>query len=205
MIKTLVFDLGGVVITLDPDEAMRRFEQLGIKDARKQMGVYGQTGIFLQVENGSIDTDEFCHQLAIQADVPHCSYEQAQWAWLGFVKEVPAQRLENLLALKENYNVLLLSNTNPFIMDWARSASFSSDGHSIEHYFHRTFCSYELHDYKPSASIFRKMLAEMGLKAEECVFVDDGLKNVEASKGVGMHGLLVEKDADWMDSLQALL
>lgn len=205
MIKTLIFDLGGVVITLDPDEAMRRFEHLGIKDARQQMGVYGQTGIFLQVENGSIGADEFCRQLAMQAGLSYCSYEQAQWAWLGFVKEVPQQRLENLLALKKQYNVLLLSNTNPFIMDWARSEAFSNDGHSIEHYFHRTFCSYELNDYKPSASIFRKVLAEMGLKADECVFVDDGMKNVEASESVGMHGLLVAKDSDWMDDLQKIL
>ncbi|MCM1313479.1 MAG: HAD family phosphatase [Bacteroides sp.] len=205
MIKNLIFDLGGVVITLNPDEAMRRFEELGIKDAREQMGVYGQTGIFLQVENGTISVDEFCRQLAAQAGTSHCSYEQARWAWLGFVKDVPRQRLDNLLALKEKYNVFLLSNTNPFVMDWARSEAFSGDGHSIEHYFHHTFCSYELNDYKPSASIFHKVLDTMSLKADECVFVDDGQKNVEASESVGMHGLLVEKDADWMSRLQTML
>ena len=105
MIKNLIFDLGGVVMTIDPEEGMRRFEQLGIVDAREQMGAYGQTGIFLESENGSISTDEFCTKLAKQAGVASISYEQAQWGWLGYVKEVPQSRLINLLRLKENYNV----------------------------------------------------------------------------------------------------
>ena len=59
MIKNIVFDLGGVVIPLTPETAWQRFEQLGIKDTRQQMGLYGQTGIFLQLENGSITTEQF--------------------------------------------------------------------------------------------------------------------------------------------------
>ena len=211
MIKNLIFDLGGVVITLDPNEAFTRFEQLGITDARQQMGVYGQTGIFLQVENGSIDADEFCRQLAAQAKEktslfanecsPCYSFKQAQWAWMGYVKEVPLARLNNLLELKKKYNVCLLSNTNPFIMDWAETSQFSGDGHSISHYFHTLYCSYRLKDYKPSASIYQKVLQMSGFKAEESIFVDDGPRNIEAAEMVGIHGLLVPEDADWMESL----
>ena len=46
---------------------MRRFETLGITDARQQMNIFGQTGIFGQVENGEITTDEFCRLLALEA------------------------------------------------------------------------------------------------------------------------------------------
>ena len=31
MIKNIIFDLGGVIITLDQPEAIRRFQQLGIR------------------------------------------------------------------------------------------------------------------------------------------------------------------------------
>lgn len=215
MIKNLIFDLGGVVITLDPNEAFTRFERLGITDARQQMGVYGQTGIFKQVETGSIDADEFCRQLAAQAKEmtslfsddhnPRYSFELAQWAWMGYVKEVPLERLNNLLELKKKYNVCLLSNTNPFIMDWAESPRFSGDGHSIAHYFHALYCSYRLNDYKPSASIYQKVLQQSGFNAEETIFVDDGPRNIEAAQSVGIHGLLVPEDADWMDSLLQMI
>lgn len=205
MIRNLIFDLGGVVIKLDQDEAIRRFHALGIADAREQMGVYGQTGIFLELERGDIDVETFCRKLAEQAHKDSISYDEAQWGWLGYVKEVPAVRLQNLLKLREKYKVFLLSNTNPLMMAWVDSPAFSGDGHPISYYFDRLYCSYALHDYKPSLSIFEKVIKAEGLKADECIFVDDGLKNVEASEKVGMHGLHVAKDADWMDDLSAML
>lgn len=211
MIKNLIFDLGGVVITLDPNEAYSRFEKLGISDAREQMGVYGQTGIFRAVEDGTIDAATFCQRLACQAQEksslfageasPRYSFEQAQWAWMGYVKDVPMERLANLLKLRERYNVYLLSNTNPFIMEWAESSSFSADGNSIAHYFDKVYCSYRLNDYKPSASIFLKVLQQSSLNPEETIFIDDGPRNIESAESVGMHGLLVPEDADWMEML----
>lgn len=215
MIKNLIFDLGGVVVTLDPNEAYSRFEKLGISDARQQMGVYGQTGIFKAVEDGSIDADEFCRQLAMQAQAksaffpnepsPCYSFDEAQWAWMGYIKDVPVERLRNLLKLKEKYNVCLLSNTNPFIMNWAESENFSGDGHSISHYFHEIYCSCRLKDYKPSPSIYKKVLALSGFKAEETVFVDDGPSNITSAESVGIRGLLVPENADWMGALAELI
>lgn len=215
MIKNLIFDLGGVVITLDPNEAYSRFEKLGISDARQQMGVYGQTGIFKAVEDGTIDAHTFCCELAKQAKVksdlfandadPCYDYKDAQWAWMGYVKEVPLDRLNNLLALKEEYNVCLLSNTNPFIMNWAESEQFSGDGHSISHYFHELFCSYRLKDYKPSVSIYEKVLQQSGFVAGESIFIDDGPKNVQIAESIGIHGLIVPEDSDWMQPLLKML
>ena len=37
MIKNIIFDLGGVIVTLDPQEAIRRFLELGLQDAVKQL------------------------------------------------------------------------------------------------------------------------------------------------------------------------
>ena len=51
-IKTIVFDLGGVIITLDQSQAVRRFEELGLKDANERLNAYTQEGIFGELENG---------------------------------------------------------------------------------------------------------------------------------------------------------
>lgn len=45
MIKNLIFDLGGVVITLDHDEAVRRFTDMGIRDAADILNPYTQSGL----------------------------------------------------------------------------------------------------------------------------------------------------------------
>ena len=45
-IKTIVFDLGGVILTIDQSEAVRRFKELGLQDVEKHLDPYVQRGIF---------------------------------------------------------------------------------------------------------------------------------------------------------------
>lgn len=213
MIKNIVFDMGGVVLPLTPETAWQRFESLGIKNTRQQMGLYGQTGIFLQVENGTITAEEFLHELTRQAreqsggerDIAPITFEQAQHAWIGYVDNVDLNRLNNLLKLKEQYNVIMLSNTNPFIFDWTERPTFSGDGHPLSYYFHQSFYSFVMKDYKPSATIFQTLLREADIKPEETVFLDDGEKNVRAAQQQGIHGLHVTENQDWMPQLQQFL
>lgn len=210
-IKNIIFDLGGVLMWLDPEEAMNRFVSLGITDAHEQMNIFGQTGLFLDLENGTITADEFCHLLAKEAQLkggrfigeenPCFTYDEIQWAWKGYIKEVPQYLMDFLLTLKGKYRLYLLSNTNPFLQDWVRSDEFSQDGHSLTHYLDQLFCSYELHDYKPATSIFEKALKAGNIKAEESIFLDDSSRNIDAAESVGINGLLVHKDEDWRAAL----
>lgn len=206
MIKAIIFDLGGVIVRLnDISEPTRRFESIGFMDAGKYLGVYGQRGIFQELESGSIGAWEFVERLRELTGRPDLSYEEAEFAWMGYLKDVPHERLDNLLELKKRYRLFLLSNLNPFFGKWVKSTDFSGDGHPIGHYLEKDFYSYELKDYKPSASIFLKVLEATGLKAEECIFVDDGPANVASAEALGMKGLLVPKDADWMPTLSGML
>lgn len=45
MIKTVIFDMGGVVITLDENEAGKRFVELGMKEFAEKMDPYKQSGL----------------------------------------------------------------------------------------------------------------------------------------------------------------
>lgn len=214
MIKNLVFDLGGVVIPLTPEIAFQRFEALGIKQARQMMGLYGQTDIFLQLENGTIDAKEFQYRLAQLAKkqsgednvtVDKFSFKQVQWAWHGYVQNVELKRLNYLLTLRKDYKVFLLSNTNPFVVQLLESYQFSGDGHSIDYYFDKLFYSYKMKDYKPSETIFRKMLCDANIAPEETLFLDDGPKNIATAQKMGIHAILVNENEDWWDKLKEKL
>lgn len=65
--------------------------------------------------------------------------------------------------------------------------------------------SYEVHQIKPDAEIFHTLLDRYGLKAEESIFLDDTNINVDAARGVGMKGLLVESQEQAIRDLNALL
>lgn len=49
--------------------------------------------------------------------------------------------------------------------------------------------SYRDHVIKPDAEIYRLLLSRYSLKAEESVFLDDTLPNVEAARALGLHGI----------------
>lgn len=45
-IKNIVFDFGGVVISLDREQAVKAFERIGVREADSLLGKYHQQGIF---------------------------------------------------------------------------------------------------------------------------------------------------------------
>lgn len=45
---------------------------------------------------------------------------------------------------------------------------------------------------KPDLRIYKILLERYGLKAEECVFIDDRKENIEAGEQIGIHGILFE-------------
>lgn len=196
--------MGGVIFRQDSEEAFRRFREAGL-DPEKYMGAFGQKEFFLDVENGKIDADTFCRKMAEASGREHVSWEEAQHCWLGFLKEVPVERLHCLLELKKHYHVCLLSNTNPFMMSFTRSSKFSSDGKPISFYFDTLFCSYEMKAYKPDSEIFIKALDTDKMIADETLFLDDSMKNIVAAQRLGLQTLYVKTNEDWRDRLTLVL
>jgi len=197
MIRTIIFDLGGVVITLDPQQAISRFEALGLKDAEKRLDSYIQTGIFGDLEHGLITPEDFRREFSklVGREVTR---EECAYAWQGYAKEVPQRNLEALQKLRqEGYRVLLLSNTNSYMMEWAESPAFDGKGHPVSFYFDHCYLSYQMKLMKPSEDIFRAVLRNEKTFASECLFVDDGARNVATASQLGMFTFCPENGADW--------
>ena len=204
-IKNIAFDLGGEVIALSYEQAVRRFEEIGLKDARQHLDAFHQRGIFGDLERGIITTEEFRIELGklIGREV---TYDECLYAWHGYVEYVPQKNLQMLLKLRQlGYKVCLLSNTNPFMMQWAMSNEFDGNGHSMDYYFDNLYLSYKYKYMKPSPEIFKIMLDGQQSSAEETLFIDDGQKNIEAAKELGMKTLFPENNEDWTQPLAKLL
>ena len=143
MIRNIIFDLGGVIITLDPQEAIRRFRELGLHDAVKQLDSYTQTGIFGDLERGNISDETFRSEISKMVN-REVSWDECRYAWLGYAREVPKRNLDVLRKLREEgYRLFLLSNTNPYMMSWVKSPDFDGEGHSIEDYLDGCRAVYE--------------------------------------------------------------
>ncbi len=197
MIKNIMFDLGGVIITLDPAQAVRRFKEIGIKDADKHLDTYTQNGIFGDLEKGKITAEEF--RAALSDIAGHeVTYAQCLYAWKGYCKEIPQRNLHTLLKLRnEGYHTILLSNTNPFMMEWALSDSFDGKGNPLSHYLDALYMSYKCGVMKPDGRFFTKVLESEGITPEETLFLDDGKRNIEAAGRLGICTMLTENGSDW--------
>ncbi len=201
MIKNLIFDLGGVIITLAPDEALRRFKSLGLENAEEQMDAYTQMGIFGQLEEGKISAEAFREELSRQVG-REVTYDECRHAWLGYVKEVPQRNLDALLRLRsEGYRIILLSNTNPYMMSWVRSTEFDGHGHSIDYYMDACYLSYQLGVMKPDTEFFHRVLMTEKIMASETLFIDDGPRNVATASQIGIRTYCPQNGADWTTTI----
>lgn len=204
-IKNIAFDLGGVVIALSYEQAVKRFEEIGLKDARQHLDAFHQHGIFGDLEQGLITAEEFRIELS-KLIGKEITYKECLHAWHGYVEYVPQKNLQMLLKLRQlGYKVCLLSNTNPYMMQWAMSNEFDGQGHSLEYYFDHLYLSYQCKHMKPSPEIFQMMLDGQQASAEETLFIDDGKKNIEAAEALGMKTLFPENNEDWTEPLAKML
>jgi putative hydrolase of the HAD superfamily len=64
MIKNIIFDLGGIIFTIDEKQAVRRFKEIGLKNADEQLDPYRQSGYFGELESGKISAEEFRQELS---------------------------------------------------------------------------------------------------------------------------------------------
>jgi 2-haloacid dehalogenase len=58
---------------------------------------------------------------------------------------------------------------------------------------------------KPHPELYRILLDRYGLKAEECVFIDDNAANVAGAEAVGIRGILFEGEKLLREKLEELL
>jgi len=203
-IKNIVFDFGGVIVNLCRETAVKKFIEIGVANADELLDAYHQVGLFLEVEDGTLTAEEFRKKLSIVAG-KELTYDQVFQGWFGFVTDVPLYRLEYLLELRKKYNLYILSNTNPYIMGWARSTEFTSVGQPLDYYFDKIYASYEMKEVKPNRAIFEHMIQDAGLLPHETLFVDDGAANIKMAKELGMYTFQPVNGEDWRDDLSALL
>ena len=134
------------------------------------------------------------------------SYAEAREAWLGFfLLPVSLERLACLEELRRDYRLYVLSNTNPFVMDWARSSEFSPAGKPLDAYFDKLFLSYEMKCMKPDRAIFDRMAAEAPLVPAETLFIDDSAANAAAGAALGYRTFCPRSNSDWREEVRRIL
>lgn len=204
MIKNIVFDLGGVLIHLNREESLKRFQALGIPGVEQMLDPYLQSGYFLMVEDGRMTKDEFRDALSGLAERP-ISHGDIEYAYMGFLLEVCAYKFDYIDSLRKHYHIYILSNTNPYVMEFGESDQFLPNGRKLSSYCDRKFASCEIGLVKPDRRFFEYMIAETGLKPEETLFLDDGPANIRTAQEMGFVTYCPANGEDWRGQVERIL
>ena len=195
MIKNVIFDVGKVLVEWEPLVAMKK---LGFDDATAKAVAAATTDSPEWDESDrSVGTDEEILAMLIgnapeyekeirtfwdNISLPIYQYDYAR-AWIRELKS-------------KGYGVYILSNYGRWTyQNTTEALSFLEDVDGA-------VFSYQVHQMKPEPEIYRTLLTKYGLKAEECVFLDDRQVNIDGAKAQGMEGIVFTSYEDAVERLK---
>ena len=190
-IRNIIFDLGGVLLNIDPMKTIDAFGKLGMEQLVGDKGLTYDHDIFYMMEQGKITPDEF--REGVLALLPlRVSYQQVDDAWTAMLLDFPITRVELLKSLRKDFGIYLFSNTNAIHVERFHSNFRNQHGFEVSALFEKDFYSNEIGYRKPSPNSYHEIIRLSGINPEESLFIDDSLPNVEGAIACGLKGYWLE-------------
>jgi len=187
-LKGIIFDLGGVVVDWNNDITYRHIdEKYGIP-----------AGDFkAEAEKGMprVQTGEISEEAWMNETFRHFGkFPSDAWEAWGSTFEVARYNTDAVALIgrlrKRGYRVAALSNLEPSRADWLRR-------HDIDSIFDVVIFSCDVGVRKPDLNpgssdgitVYGLTLRRLGLRPEDCVFIDDNQNCVAAAEQAGINGI----------------
>ncbi len=183
-IDTIIFDLGGVLIDWNPE-----YVYLDVFNGDREKMQWFFDNICTSDWNENQDagypiakaTEE---RIALFPEYKN-EIEMFYGRWvdmLGEAIEGTVQILEKLIK-NNSYKVVALTNWS------AETFPIALERFEFLHWFEGIIVSGEEKTRKPFAEIYNLTLERFNIKAENAIFIDDNLRNIEAANSLGINGI----------------
>ena len=198
-IKSIIFDLGGVILNLNYSKTEDEFKKIGVLNFKEFYSQKKQTLLFDDLEKGKIKPEEFISSLKESENLKIKEIDFIN-AWNAMLLEIPIEKLQFIDGLKKDYKIILLSNTNEIHIK-----KFEDDlkkNNMLEQFykcFDKIYYSSRMGKRKPEENCFNQVLEENGLIAENTLFIDDSIQHIEGAKKVGVKTFHLEKNKSILD------
>jgi len=201
-IKNIIFDLGNVIINIDPELSVKAMSQLGFSNFDQSYSLLNQSNLFDLLEKGHISPEQFYKEINLQLKV-EVRNETIDKAWGAMLLDFPKARIELLQKLSKKYRLFLLSNTNSIHYHQYNNDLIDLFGFDLNSLFEKAYYSFEVGMRKPDVEIFEHVLSDSDLNPFETVFIDDLDKNIDVAGRMGFNTIWidVEKGDDITEKL----
>ncbi len=198
MIRTIVFDIGNVLVDYCWRDHIRGMGYEG-ETAERIGRAMMQSPVWNELDRG-VWTDEELLAGFIANDPGMEEQIRRVFSDLSTLVRERSGSSSWVRSLKaEGYRVYYLSNFS------GRVKREAADQLSFLNEMDGGIMSYAVRMIKPDPGIYRKLFDRYGIAAEESVFLDDSLANVETAEKLRMHGILVESQEQAKKELEELL
>lgn len=184
-IKNIIFDLGGVILDIEPHLTVEEFKNLGFENLESTGSLFFPNELLDRLELGQISPDIFREEIkkSVQGNI---TYDQINFAWNKLLMGFSEDRINLLQQLKPRFKLFLLSNTNQIHYDFYNRNFRNQFGFNFSVLFSKSYYSFKLNLRKPDESIYKRVLEENNLIPSETLFIDDSKINTDAAEKLGI-------------------
>lgn len=198
-IDAIVFDLGGVIINLYEERTFEAFSVLGGMSIDEVKEKAATEKYFKDYETGHIDDPTFRAHLRESLEFEG-QEEFLDEAWNAMLGAIPKAKLQMLDELRSKYKLFVMSNTNAIhVRRFLKICDHVSPEKGFYSYFDKVYLSNEVGARKPDSGAWQVILDEQLINAENMVFIDDKLENIQAASALGFQVYHNQQPDDWME------
>jgi HAD superfamily hydrolase (TIGR01509 family) len=177
MIKNVIFDIGNVLLEFKPLDYLRKT----FNDDNLEKFLYKevfQCKEWLHLDRGILTQDEAIKIISLRNPKQEVHIKRCMDNWIDILSPIEGT-VKILNELKENgYKLYLLSNFHSLAFEAVYSR------YDFFKHFDGGIISYKENLLKPESEIYTKLLDTYNLNAEECLFIDDTLVNIEVASSL---------------------
>ena len=200
-IDTLILDLGGVLIDVDYAGSAKAFAALGTAGFDELYNKAKQSDLFDRFETGELPAAGFRDTMR-ELFSNELSDTQIDACWNAMLGSIAPERIALIHALKERYQLLLLSNTNSIHVPAFEAIILEENGISdFKGLFHGAYYSCDLGMRKPNVDIFHHVLQQHGADASRTLFIDDSPQHVIGARQAGLKAEHLELEKENVSTL----
>lgn len=195
--QALLFDLGGVLIDIDFDCALRAWAPHSALPFEAMKSRFKFDAAYERHERGQMPAAEYFQHLADTLQLT-ASATEIERGWNAiFISEIEPT-LHRVQAARQRLPCYAFSNTNA-----AHMAAWSRQFPRVVQAFDRVFVSHQMGLRKPEPEAFAHITQAIGMAADATLFFDDLLENVQAAHAAGLQAVWVRGPQDVADALRA--
>lgn len=198
-IKNIIFDFGGVLVDWNPHYLFDKYFN-NIEESN-----YFIENVCNSEWNAEMDGGKPFEQAVKERSAMFPKYAEPlklyQTNWMDTMGEEIPGMYDLIKSLNENGFPVIYGLTN-----WsAETFPAVQKKYHIFSLIDNIVVSGEVKQLKPNPEIFHTLLNKYNLKAEESLFIDDNIKNVEGAKAVGINALRFESASQLKKDLEKIL